>query len=85
MSFFWIHCNRCFEQPNSRECKYFVTNCGHMYCRKCGGDVNKSKLCGVCGTGNVRFIQIGPKMNEETKNGFRDVHATLSISQMYKS
>ena len=72
MSLFWIHCNHCFEQPYSRECKYYVTNCGHLYCRKCAADVNKSKSCRVCGTGNVRFSQIGPKMNEEIKIGFRD-------------
>ena len=83
MALYWIHCSRCFEHPNSQDTKYYVTNCGHMYCRKCVGDVNKSKSCGVCDAGDVRFIQIGPKMNEETKNCFRDVHATLCMSQVY--
>ena len=77
MSLYWVHCNRCFEKPNSHEAKYYVTNCGHMYCRKCAGDVNKSKVCGVCDEGNVRFVQIGPKMSEDAKAGFRDLSEKL--------
>ena len=77
MSLYWIHCNRCFEKPNSHEAKYYVTNCGHMYCRKCAGDVNKSKSCGVCDARDVRFVQIGPKMSKETKKGFKDQNEML--------
>ena len=41
MSLFWIHCNRCYQRPASPEAKFYVTNCGHIYCRNCAGGVHK--------------------------------------------
>ena len=57
--------------PKSPESKYYVTNCGHLYCRNCAAGVHKTKKCGACGVPNVGFVQIGPKMSAETKAGFR--------------
>ena len=76
MSLFWIHCNRCYQRPKSPESKYYVTNCGHLYCRNCAAAVHKTKKCGACGVANVGFVQIGPKMSAETKAGFKYVQLT---------
>ena len=82
MSLFWIHCNRCYQRPASPEAKFYVTNCGHIYCRNCAGGVHKTKKCDACGTTNVGFVQIGPNMTPETKAGFKKM--TDRLQEVFK-
>ena len=77
MSLYWIHCNRCCQRPRSPEAKFYVTNCGHLFCRACAAAVHKTKKCGACAVPNVGFVQIGPKMSAETKAGFRNPNDRL--------
>ena len=77
MSLYWIHCNRCCQRPRSPEAKFYVTNCGHLFCHACAAAVHKTKKCGACAVPNVGFVQIGPKMSAETKAGFRNPNDRL--------
>ena len=84
MSLYWIHCNRCCQRPRSPEAKFYVTNCGHLFCRACAAAVHKTKKCGACAIPNVGFVQIGPKMSAETKAGFRYTMSNRKYGVWYR-
>lgn len=67
----WVHCNNCYVQPGDVEMKkFFITNCGHIYCDECL-QVNQSKECRIC---LVKYtaIPLSSNMNSEVEIYFRD-------------
>ncbi|XP_064610386.1 probable E3 SUMO-protein ligase RNF212 [Liolophura sinensis] len=65
----WVHCNLCFHQPGDGR-KFFLTNCGHIYCELClkEGTENKCKMCGsACST-----IALSAKMKPDVEIFFTD-------------
>ncbi|XP_066487406.1 RING finger protein 212B [Tiliqua scincoides] len=59
----WFHCNQCFTQEASDFC---ITNCGHIFCKKCAGTDN----CPTCKT-SCKYMLLNDNMKPEEKRFFR--------------
>ncbi|XP_005211499.1 E3 ubiquitin-protein ligase RNF212B [Bos taurus] len=60
----WFHCNRCFRKDGAH---FFVTNCGHIFCKKC---VILEK-CAVCGTA-CKYLALSDNLKPQEKMYFRN-------------
>ncbi|XP_050071347.1 zip homologous protein 2-like [Anopheles maculipalpis] len=40
-----VFCERCHEQRTTGELEFYITTCGHMFCRKCSSISTKCPIC----------------------------------------
>ncbi|XP_008564797.1 PREDICTED: RING finger protein C14orf164 homolog [Galeopterus variegatus] len=59
----WFHCNQCFRKDGS---PFFVTSCGHIFCKKC---VTREK-CAVCGTA-CKHLALSDNLKPQEKMFFK--------------
>lgn len=76
----WVHCNNCYVQPGELEVKFFITNCGHIYCDNCLKS-NTSEKCIVC---QVKYasLPLSSNMNSEIEIYFHD--PVISLKKQIK-
>ncbi len=75
----WLHCNRCSEKPAKfKELLFFVTNCGHVYCKPCMEICWKRSACDVCSCRRIQCTEVNAKMKADIKSFFDDVKASLA-------
>ncbi|KAB0374625.1 hypothetical protein FD755_013117 [Muntiacus reevesi] len=60
----WFHCNRCFRKDGAH---FFVTNCGHIFCKKC---VILEK-CAVCETA-CKYLALSDNLKPQEKMYFKN-------------
>ncbi|XP_036304965.1 RING finger protein 212B [Pipistrellus kuhlii] len=60
----WFHCNLCFRKDGTH---YFVTSCGHIFCKKC---VTLEK-CSVCGAA-CKHLAISDNLKPQEKMFFKN-------------
>ncbi|XP_056666042.1 RING finger protein 212B isoform X4 [Monodelphis domestica] len=59
----WFHCNQCFRKDGTH---FFVTSCGHIFCKKC---VTKEK-CAVCGA-TCKHLALSDNLKPQEKMFFK--------------
>ncbi|XP_031810908.1 RING finger protein 212B isoform X1 [Sarcophilus harrisii] len=59
----WFHCNQCFQKDGTH---FFVTSCGHIFCKKC---VTKEK-CAVCGAA-CKHLALSDNLKPQEKMFFK--------------
>ncbi|XP_012589534.1 PREDICTED: RING finger protein 212B isoform X1 [Condylura cristata] len=59
----WFHCNQCFRKDGDH---FFVTSCGHIFCKKC---VTLEK-CAVCGTA-CKHLALSDNLKPQEKKYFK--------------
>ncbi|XP_054433803.1 RING finger protein 212B [Pteronotus mesoamericanus] len=59
----WFHCNRCFQKDGAH---FFVTSCGHIFCKKC---VTLEK-CSVCGAA-CKHLALSDNLKPQEKMYFK--------------
>ncbi|XP_047397462.1 RING finger protein 212B isoform X1 [Sciurus carolinensis] len=59
----WFHCNQCFRKDGAH---FFVTSCGHIFCKKC---VTLEK-CAVCGT-PCKHLALSDNLKPQEKMFFK--------------
>nr|XP_020839645.1 RING finger protein 212B isoform X5 [Phascolarctos cinereus] len=59
----WFHCNQCFRKDGTH---FFVTSCGHIFCKKC---VTKEK-CAVCGAA-CKHLALSDNLKPQEKMFFK--------------
>ncbi|XP_076983296.1 E3 ubiquitin-protein ligase RNF212B [Tamandua tetradactyla] len=59
----WFHCNQCYRKDGAH---FFVTSCGHIFCKKC---VTLEK-CAVCGTA-CKHLALSDNLKPQEKMFFR--------------
>ncbi|XP_027424944.1 RING finger protein 212B isoform X1 [Zalophus californianus] len=59
----WFHCNQCFRKDGDH---FFVTSCGHIFCKKC---VTLEK-CAVCGTA-CKHLALSDNLKPQEKIYFK--------------
>ncbi|KAM5235506.1 E3 ubiquitin-protein ligase RNF212B [Ctenodactylus gundi] len=59
----WFHCNQCFRKDGAH---FFVTSCGHIFCKKC---VTLEK-CTVCGT-PCKHLALSDNLKPQEKMFFK--------------
>uniref|UniRef100_A0A9L0T7U1 Ring finger protein 212B n=1 Tax=Equus caballus TaxID=9796 RepID=A0A9L0T7U1_HORSE len=59
----WFHCNQCFRKDGAH---FFVTSCGHIFCKKC---VTLEK-CAVCGTA-CKHLALSDNLKPQEKMYFK--------------
>ncbi|XP_063682292.1 RING finger protein 212B-like [Bolinopsis microptera] len=65
----WVHCNGCYLSPPSKEYKFLLTSCGHIFCTKC---YNAPKLpCLVC-KNKCMITPLRPNMSPDVQLFFMD-------------
>ncbi|XP_038597374.1 RING finger protein 212B [Tachyglossus aculeatus] len=64
----WFHCNQCFCKDAA---PFFVTNCGHVFCRKC---VTEEK-CSICGTA-CKHLALSDNLKPQVKMFFKSPKET---------
>ncbi|XP_039769871.1 RING finger protein 212B isoform X2 [Ornithorhynchus anatinus] len=64
----WFHCNQCFCKDAA---PFFVTNCGHIFCRKC---VLEEK-CAICGTA-CKHLVLSENLKPQVKMFFKSPKET---------
>ncbi|XP_075388341.1 E3 ubiquitin-protein ligase RNF212B [Tenrec ecaudatus] len=66
----WFHCNQCFRKDGTN---FFITNCGHIFCKKC---VTLEK-CAVCGIA-CKYLAVSDQLKPQEKMFFKSpVETTL--------
>nr|XP_031309293.1 RING finger protein 212B isoform X4 [Camelus dromedarius] len=59
----WFHCNKCFRKDGAH---FFVTSCGHIFCKKC---VTLEK-CAVCETA-CKYLALSDNLKPQEKMYFK--------------
>ncbi|XP_007949380.2 RING finger protein 212B [Orycteropus afer afer] len=59
----WFHCNQCFRKDGAH---FFVTSCGHIFCKKC---VSPEK-CTVCGAA-CKHLALSDNLKPQEKMFFK--------------
>ncbi|XP_021495306.1 RING finger protein 212B isoform X2 [Meriones unguiculatus] len=59
----WFHCNQCFRKDGSH---FFVTSCGHIFCKKC----MTLEKCAVCGS-PCKHLALSDNLKPQEKKFFR--------------
>ena len=86
-TFFWVHCNSCqskWSPPGGKDQgadrkRFFVTSCAHILCQRCCEAAYKSgKICGICRSAGISFVEIGPGMPKVIQDMFVEVRRHLS-------
>ncbi|KAM7158390.1 E3 ubiquitin-protein ligase RNF212B isoform 4-T4 [Molossus nigricans] len=77
----WFHCNQCFRKDGAH---FFVTSCGHIFCKKC---VTLEK-CSVCGAA-CKHLVLSDNLKPNVKMYFKSpVETALThfshISQVWR-
>ncbi|XP_058521345.1 RING finger protein 212B [Ochotona princeps] len=77
----WFHCNQCFRKDGAH---FFVTSCGHIFCKKC----MTLEKCAVCGTA-CKHLALSDNLKPQEKMFFRSpVETALQyfnhISQVWR-
>lgn len=65
----WVHCNNCFVMPSSsKPVTFFLTNCGHLICKKCLKDeaLGTSDFCLVCKK-STQYTEINRNLRPDMK------------------
>ncbi|KFM65302.1 RING finger protein 212, partial [Stegodyphus mimosarum] len=65
----WIHCNNCFQLPDSAK-NFVLTSCGHIYCCDCEEKCAR-ELCKLCGN-QCLTINISSSMKPDVQIYFMD-------------
>ncbi|CAO2590864.1 RING finger protein 212B [Lemmus lemmus] len=76
----WFHCNQCFRKDGAH---FFVTSCGHIFCKKC----MTLEKCAVCGS-RCKHLALSDNLKPQEKKFFKSpVETALQcfshISQHY--
>ena len=82
----WAHCNRCaglLEEAKGKT-KFFLTNCGHLYCDECLNKYACTKpKCFVCGAINVNTAPFDENLNPTILGAFKPVPSLMK--QVYET
>ncbi|CAO2590867.1 RING finger protein 212B [Lemmus lemmus] len=77
----WFHCNQCFRKDGAH---FFVTSCGHIFCKKC----MTLEKCAVCGS-RCKHLALSDNLKPQEKKFFKSpVETALQcfshISQVWR-
>nr|XP_045011543.1 RING finger protein 212B isoform X2 [Jaculus jaculus] len=77
----WFHCNQCFRKDGAH---FFVTSCGHIFCKKC----MTLEKCAVCGI-PCKHLALSDNLKPQEKKFFKSpVETALQyfshISQVWR-
>ncbi|XP_050999369.1 RING finger protein 212B [Acomys russatus] len=59
----WFHCNQCFRKDGAH---FFVTSCGHIFCKKC----LTLEKCAVCGS-PCKHLALSDNLKPQEKKFFK--------------
>ncbi|XP_040596547.1 RING finger protein 212B isoform X3 [Mesocricetus auratus] len=59
----WFHCNQCFRKDGAQ---FFVTSCGHIFCKKC----MTVEKCAVCGS-RCKHLALSDNLKPQEKKFFK--------------
>ncbi|XP_059129069.1 RING finger protein 212B [Peromyscus eremicus] len=59
----WFHCNQCFRKDGAH---FFVTSCGHIFCKKC----MTLEKCAVCGS-HCKHLALSDNLKPQEKKFFK--------------
>ncbi|KAM4853922.1 E3 ubiquitin-protein ligase RNF212B [Thomomys bottae] len=59
----WFHCNHCFRKDGAH---FFVTNCGHIFCKQC----MTLEKCAVCGS-PCKYLALSDNLKPQEKMFFK--------------
>ncbi|XP_007449612.1 PREDICTED: RING finger protein C14orf164 homolog [Lipotes vexillifer] len=59
----WFHCNLCFRKDGAH---FFVTSCGHIFCKKC----LTLEKCAICGTA-CKYLALSDNLKPQEKMYFK--------------
>ncbi|XP_031218061.1 RING finger protein 212B isoform X3 [Mastomys coucha] len=59
----WFHCNQCFRKDGAH---FFVTSCGHIFCKKC----MTLEKCAVCGS-PCKHLALSDNLKPQEKKFFK--------------
>ncbi|XP_051051670.1 RING finger protein 212B isoform X2 [Phodopus roborovskii] len=59
----WFHCNQCFRKDGAH---FFVTSCGHIFCKKC----MTVEKCAVCGS-HCKHLALSDNLKPQEKKFFK--------------
>uniref|UniRef100_A0A1W2P6W2 Ring finger protein 212B n=2 Tax=Mus musculus TaxID=10090 RepID=A0A1W2P6W2_MOUSE len=59
----WFHCNQCFRKDGAH---FFVTSCGHIFCKKC----MTLEKCAVCGN-LCKHLALSDNLKPQEKKFFK--------------
>ncbi len=83
---FWVHCNQCMSQPGQgKSYKFYITNCGHVFCRRCVEKCRDVRKCTVpsCGTSPVKSRELNENVDPDAKLLFDSLPGCLT--EIYKT
>nr|CAD2140528.1 unnamed protein product [Meloidogyne enterolobii] len=79
----WVHCNKCLVQPSKNNLSFWMSSCGHIFCKNCiDAEINGCNLsdanttsvnfqqCFVCNK-QVQLIQINRSMRKDLLEMFK--------------
>lgn len=68
----WVRCNRCLLifTHHVDKVKFWLTNCGHIYCHVCMNHGSSQPNCYVCQAANPNVIQLERNIRPELQANF---------------